>query len=56
MTYGLMITNNEMNLLEENNVEYLFWDIEELINDNNVVEVEFETKEDFKKAKQLLDR
>lgn len=55
MTYGLIVTYKQLELLDSNNVEYTFWDIEKLLNETNEkIEIEFEKDDEFNRAKTLL--
>jgi hypothetical protein len=56
MSYGLMIHQGEMEILEQHNINYNFWDINELIEGSELVEIEFYSEQDYLKAKKLLNK
>jgi len=56
MTHGLMIHQGEMEILEQHNINYSFWDVNELIEGSELVEIEFDSEQDYLKAKKLLNK
>jgi len=58
MSYGMIVSQEQLKIIEENEVEYCFWDIESVLfgESEEEVEIEFDNEEDFNKARKLLKR
>jgi hypothetical protein len=56
MTYGINCTQTELRILEKNNIDFDYYDVEELFLNKNTVEIEIFNESDFEKAMKLLNR
>jgi hypothetical protein len=56
MYYGLKVTPEESKKLEDNHIDYSFWDLDDILHNKETAEIVFESKEDFDAACKLLNK